>query len=231
MKQEFEQTIRDRLGDIPASELGWEYDKEVMWQRINDKQRRRLILFRPVFTHAAAAVAGILLAGSIMLFIFRKSHTERPIPAQPNITLKNKPVKQYPEVVVAKEKNKTAPQTAVAALDNKQTSARGTGNKKPLFIQNRTASTDRAVSTPQPAEEIAVTKAVPEKEQHGVQRPVAKKKPVIYWVDVRKNYEQPVEKSGVWADINKRLEHLNDYPVDSPYKEIPPAVAFINAFK
>ena len=77
MKSPFEISVQNKLAGKSPEELEYHPDKARIWERINAKRSRKrgAVAFRPLITHTAAALAGMLLTGAVMFFVFRKNET------------------------------------------------------------------------------------------------------------------------------------------------------------
>jgi len=76
MESYFDNQLRKKFEDIAPEDTGVFFDKERVWDKINGRSPKRVLLFKPWLTHIAATIAGIIVAG----YFFSRQDTQSVIP-------------------------------------------------------------------------------------------------------------------------------------------------------
>jgi hypothetical protein len=223
MKQQFEQFIRDTLERRSASELGFPYEKEKIWEAINSKRKKQKTFFlRPALTHAAAAIAGIILTAGVMFFVFRKKEAGHPVKAIAVAEQKS----AMPLSVPVMRKGKEHLHNTTTVPVRKQASATALALSKTIPVKKTIpiATVEKTIATKKETILIPVI----EKETR-LPQTTKKEKPVMYWADIAPDYVRP-EEPKAWTKINARIRRINDKKQENP-DALPGYVAFLKAFK
>jgi hypothetical protein len=70
MKQDFDNNLKQRLGEASLPEAGVRFDKDKLWAKIEKKKTKKSIKFLPWVSHAAAVAAGLVIG----IFFFTREH-------------------------------------------------------------------------------------------------------------------------------------------------------------
>lgn|GEM_PF-6286046 len=103
MESSFDSQLRKKLEGIRPEEAGLTFDGERVWEKINSGSRKRVLPFQAWATHAAAVIAGMLIAGYFI------SRHENPVTAPVSTIAENTLVK--PETKEKVPESKVPPVT------------------------------------------------------------------------------------------------------------------------
>lgn len=226
--KDWEQRLKAKLETASAEESGYSVNPEKVWNQIavgNKQSRKMLFLPRPIWSHAVAAISGILISTLIYFLVFHNplpehsvveiNHTQQHLPeAQRN----RKPTFQPQNIEIKSPTEIKTPQSG----DSKNIAATPTHR----VIRKKAP----AAIAPKHKADTVTEYALINHDSATRQTFVAVEKPaVMHWSDIEEAYKNKSEPQ-YWAKLIRRIEKRQEKE-NSSQNEKAPALVWIETFK